>query len=227
MSIARIILITLLVCSSIVILALYKFNQDTDLSEPEIPGQAPSAATSAPPPTAARPTSPPIPSDDDLLAPDEMAEDEEVEREQISAAMTQLNSTNDEERIEAVEQLGAYPNPETEATLSHLLIADRNPEIRNAAALGLGSLEEPSEATIGALLSALDDANEDVRFSALSTLEDFMLGQEEDSNLYRRIHDSLSAKAASRGLPEDLRDSINEIIRDQQLGDTPDNEQDN
>lgn len=222
MSIARILLITLLVSSSIVILAL--FNLESESTDTETSEQvAPAAKATPEKPVSDQP--PPLPSADDLLAPDEMAEDEELEREQISAAMAQLGSTNDEERIEAVEQLGAYPNPETEATLSQLLISDRNPEVRNAAALGLGSLEEPSEATIAALMSALDDANEDVRFSALSTLEDFMLGQEDDSSQYRRIHDGLVAKAASQGLPQDLRDSINEIIREPQAIETQDIEE--
>lgn len=224
MSIARILIITLLVSSSIVLLAL--FNLESDSTDTETTEQVSPAATAKPEkPAQAQPA--PLPSDEDLLAPDEMAEDEEVEREQISAAMTQLSSTNDEERIEAVEQLGAYPNPETEATLSQLLISDANAEVRNAAALGLGSLEEPSEATIAALLSALGDANEDVRFSALSTLEDFMLGQEDDSNQYRRIHDGLTAKAASQNLPQDLRDSINEIIREPQAIETQDVEPEN
>ena len=224
MSIARILLITLLVSSSIVLLALV--NLESDSTDTETTEQA-SPVTTAKPEKPAPVQPAPVPSDEDLLAPDEMAEDEEVEKEQISAAMTQLSSTNDEERIEAVEQLGAYPNPETEATLGQLLITDANAEVRNAAALGLGSLEEPSEATIAALMSALDDANEDVRFSALSTLEDFMLGQEDDSSQYRRIHDGLTAKAASQSLPQDLRDSINEIIRDPQAIETPDVESEN
>ena len=223
MSIARILLITLLISSAIVALAL--FNLESEPADTETPAPAPSAQAEKPPAT--KPASPSPPADEEMLAPEESAEDAELEREQISAAMTQLNSSNDEERIEAVEQLGAYPTPETEATLGQLLIADANAEVRNAAALSLGSLEEPSDATIAALMSALEDQNEDVRFSALSTLEDFMLGQEEGSKNYQRIHDGLAMKANSSSMPQELRDSIKEILRDQQEMAVPEAEPDN
>jgi HEAT repeat protein len=148
-------------------------------------------------------------------ASDEVEDEAQIEREQIAAAMALLYSTNNEERIEAVEQLGAYPSPETEATLSQLLTTDTNAEVRNAAALSLGSLDTPSDSTINGLVNALADQNEDVRFSALSTLEDFMLGLEEDAPNYKKIREELKAKAAGQGVPKDTREAISEILRDQ------------
>jgi hypothetical protein len=217
MSIARIILITLLISLGIVVLALFNLESDSttqDGDDPAVASSRPAGKPEKPAATAATP--PPPPSDEDLLAPDEMVDDEQVEKEQIAEAMAQLNNSNQEERVEAVEQLGAYPNPETEATLGQLLTTDASPEVRNAAALSLGSLDEPSEATLSALMAALEDQNEDVRFSALSTLEDYLLGQEEDSPNYRRIKDGLRLKAGSRSVPDELKESINEVLRDQE-----------
>jgi hypothetical protein len=217
MSIARIILITLLISLGIVVLALFNLESDSttqDGDDPAVASGRPAAKPEKPAATAATP--PPPPSDEDLLAPDEMVDDEQVEKEQIAEAMAQLNNSNQEERVEAVEQLGAYPNPETEATLGQLLTTDASPEVRNAAALSLGSLDEPTEATVAALMAALEDQNEDVRFSSLSTLEDYLLGQEEDSPNYRRIKDGLRLKAGSRSVPDELKESINEVLRDQE-----------
>jgi len=173
------------------------------------------------------PRPPPPGMEENLAAPEEMADDEQLEKEQVAQAMALLNSTNDEERIEAVEQLGAYPSAETEAALSQILNTDANPEVRNAAALSLGSMDEPTDATIAALMTALEDQNEDVRFSALSTLEDFMLGQEENSPNYRRIKESLAMKAGSSNIPEDLKESINEVLKDQETITAPEAEPDN
>ena len=226
MPISRILLITLLI-SSIIVAAVF-YNLESDHPEDEAPDpvteSAPSPKTeaAAPAPTTAAP-----PIDENSLAPDEIADDDQIEKEQVAEAMTQLGSSNDEERIEAVEQLGAYPSPETEATLGQLLTTDANAEVRNAAALSLGSLDEPSDATIAALMSALEDQNEDVRFSALSTLEDFMLGLEEDAPNHQRIQDGLKLKAASRSMPEDLKESINEVLKDQESVAAPEAEPDN
>lgn len=225
MPISRILLITLLI-SSIIVAAVF-YNLESDHSEDEAPGSVTESAPSPKPEAAPSPTAPPLSMDEDSLSPDEMADDDQIEKEQVAEAMTQLGSSNDEERIEAVEQLGAYPSPETEATLGQLLTTDANAEVRNAAALSLGSLDEPSDATIAALMSALEDQNEDVRFSALSTLEDFMLGLEEDAPNHQRIQDGLKLKAASRSVPEDLKESINEVLKDQENVAVPEAEPDN
>lgn len=221
MSIARILLITLLISSAIVILALFKLesgSSDNDASD-EVASSAPIKASKPETPKAVNPptpASPPDAPDDNAMAPDEMENDEQYEKEQISTAMRQLSSTNEEERVEAVEQLGAYPSPDTETLLVQLLAQDSNTEVRNAAALSLGSMDEPSDGAIMALMSALEDQSEDVRFSSLSTLEDYMLSQEEDSPNYKRIREGLRQKSEAAGLAQDLRDSIKEILKDQE-----------
>ena len=160
----------------------------------------------------------------ELVARDDKHAAAEQRREQIAEAMKRLTSPTESERVEAVEQLGAYPNPQTEATLSQLLAGDSSADVRNAAALSLGSLEAPSTATVSTLLSGLKDQSEDVRFSSLSTLEDFMLSQEEESPLYQSIRTGLQDMGQSTGLPDDLRDSINEVLKDPNSQLAPGNE---
>jgi HEAT repeats len=222
MSISRILLITLLISSGIVALAL--FNLDSGTPEGDATEEASSEARSKP--KADSPQAPNLQGTPQANAPvlDTAAEDAEIEREQIAEAMKRLTSPTESERVEAVEQLGAYPNPQTEATLSQLLAGDSSADVRNAAALSLGSLEAPSPATVSTLLSGLKDQSEDVRFSSLSTLEDFMLSQEEESPLYQNIRTGLKDMAQSTGLPDDLRDSINEVLKDPNSQLAPGNE---
>ena len=222
MSISRILLITLLISSGIVALTL--FNLDSGAPEGDTTDEAVSEPRSKP--KAEAPQMPNVQGAPQANAPvlDSAAEEAETEREQIAEAMKRLTSPTESERVEAVEQLGAYPNPQTEATLSQLLAGDSSAEVRNAAALSLGSLETPSTATVSTLLSGLKDQSEDVRFSSLSTLEDFMLSQEEESPLYQSIRTGLGDMAQSTGLPDDLRDSINEVLKDPNSQLAPGNE---
>lgn len=138
-----------------------------------------------------------------------------LEQEQITTAMELINSADKEERIEGVELLGAYPNPESEAILTQLLTNDQASDIRNVAALSLGAFEVLVDSTINDLISALVDESEDVRFSALSTLENYMLGLEEVSVSRKTIHSQLTAKTLSSELPQDTRDALTDILSDE------------
>lgn len=151
------------------------------------------------------------------LTPEESeveAEDDLTEREQVEAALTQLGSTEVEQRIEGAEQLGAYPTKEAEQALTQVLTGDSSAEVRNAAAQSLGYVEKPTDTTIAALFGALEDQSDEVRGSALSTLEDFMLGSEEGSKRYKKVLAGLKLKLDSRSVPEDTRNAIREILED-------------
>lgn len=217
MSITRILLITLVISSAIVILALT--NLDGGISEDEDAESAPATAASAPAEGVKSGSVQTLPSPPPPLAmpgSEELSpEDAEVEREQIQEAMKLLSSPTETERVEAVEQLGAYPNPQTEVTLTQILAGDSSADVRNAAALSLGSLENPSPATISTLMGGLKDASEDVRYSALSTLEDFLLSQEENTPLYINIRNGLESMSQTGGMPEDLKESIAEVLKGQ------------
>lgn len=138
-----------------------------------------------------------------------------LEQEQIATAMELINSADNEERIEGVELLGAYPNPETEVILAQLLVNDQAFDIRNVAALSLGAFEVLIDSTINDLMTALTDESEDVRLSSLSTLESYMLGLDEGSDSRKTIHAELTTKLSSNKLPQDTHDALAEILRDE------------
>lgn len=158
---------------------------------------------------------PPVTPVPDGSSPEEMAEDDEaLEREQINAALAQLSSADTAQRVEGAEQLGAYPTREAEAALLQVLVSDSEADVRSAAAQSLGYVEKPTDATLNGLLSALEDQNEDVRLNALSTLEDFLLGSEENSKRYKKILAGLKTKADARSVPQETRDAIHDILQD-------------
>lgn len=182
--------------------------------KPPVPAPAPAAKTAPIPPTAqapasqaAAPATPP--------APEVEQSDEEIEREQVAAALAQLASPEAAQRVEGAEQLGAYPTKEAEAALTQALSADADADVRNAAAQSLGYVEKPTDATLNALFTALEDQNEDVRLSALSTLEDFMLGSDEGSKRYKTILGGLKTRQDTRSIPQDTREAIHDILQDQ------------
>jgi len=218
MSITRILIITLLISSGVVAFMLFNLeshfpdtgNVDAS-SEPQNPAQTPVAPVMPAAPLIAQSQY-----DTNEIPDEEMSEDEaQEEMEQIAAAMTLLESNKDEERLEGVEKLAAYPNLESEMMLCQLLMTDVNDEVRNAAAQGLEVIDSPSDSTIADLLNALEDEVEDVRLSALSTLEGYVLGLEENSENYKKIKSGLIAKAANPSISKDTRDNINEFLKDQ------------
>jgi HEAT repeat protein len=185
------------------------------------PPATPAPGKPATPPVEDRPV-PPTPGADALQTPEafdnpeDLEDDAQIEQEQINSALSQLASPDVAQRVEGAEQLGAYPTKEAEAALLQALASDSEPEVRSAAAQSLGYVEKPTEGTIGGLVSALEDSNDDVRLNALSTLEDFLLSSEENSKRYKKILGALKARADSRSVPQDTRDAIRDILQDLQ-----------
>jgi hypothetical protein len=223
MSIQRILVLVLLLLTATTATLLIISNSDSPVPDstpsetpsPETPPQAAPNPKENPPSRAGQPSAQPAPSTEQ---PPETAleeDDEQIEKEQVDAALAQLNSSDPLQRVEGAEQLGAYPTKEAETALQQVLGTDADPEVRNAAAQSLGYVEKPSDATLTALFSALEDQNEDVRLSALSTLEDFMLGADENSKRYKKILSGLQAKADSRSVPQEIREAIHDIVTDQ------------
>lgn len=148
---------------------------------------------------------------------EEFIDDTEIEKEQMAIANRLINSSKDEDRIEGVEQLGAYPNTEMEMILGQLLVTDINPDVRNAAILSLGSIEILSNITINNLMNALEDESADVRFNALSTLQNSLLAMEKGSVSYKLTIDELIAKTSEQTLSIEIRDAINEFLNNQKV----------
>ena len=136
----------------------------------------------------------------------------QLEHKQITTAIDLLYSNDDEKRREGVELLGSYPNPESEEILTKLLISDANPEIRNLAALSLGSIIEPSDSTINDLIFVLGDESEDMSFSALSSLQNYMARAEKNSETLKNILEQLNTKMVSNEVTPTIRDAIAGIL---------------
>ena len=137
-----------------------------------------------------------------------------TEKKEMARAQQLLGSTSELHRIEGLKLLGAYPSPMNEVILVGYLKSQENPEIRSTAALGLSTLGKPSASTIDALLSTLEDSSEDVRFSALSTLEDYLILVKQDPSAHQRIRDGLRAKLQSNRLQADMQKDIDDIVHD-------------
>ena len=220
MSIIRLLIITILVLAGIVAALFFNHKPDTkktgtvELSEVSRKAAQPPVSTLTPLPSEADITQPQFDTDA-IEFEEEVYDDAQIEKEQIDVAIGLISSSKYEERIEGVEKLGAYPNAEMEMILGQLLTTDTNPDVRNAAALSLGSIDLPSNLTINYLMSVLEDESGDVRFNALSTLEDYLLGMEQGSISHKLIMDELIAKASEQRISLDVRDSINEFLKNQ------------
>jgi HEAT repeat protein len=99
--------------------------------------------------------------------------------------------------------------------LAQLLITDNDPDVRNAAAQGLGAFDMPLDSTIADLVNALEDEAEEVRLSALSTLQGYLLSQEKDTESYKKIDLALKNKASSNNTPADIREAIDTFLKEQ------------
>ena len=224
MSIQRVFVIFLLVLTGITVTLLIKFNSDFAPSTKMPAKNHPSAVVPSPDTRlsqgAAVPTpvqkKPTIQNTPDFMQYESGSEEEETEseREEINMALAEMGSAEVERRVEAAEQLGAYPTTEAELALIQALTSDSSAEVRSAAAQSLGYVENPSDAALEGLFSALDDQIGDVRESALSALEDFLLGSDEGSERYKRVREGLRLKMESRSVAANTRRSIREILED-------------
>lgn len=199
------VLVTGILLGAVVWLTFSPLSRELLHGTETVSGSAASAAREKPiPPAQATPTaaSPPVEAD------------KTNEKEEIARAQKLLTSNDDKQRIEGLELLGAYPSPANEVILVGYLKSQENLEIRSTAAISLSTLENPSTSTMDGLLNSLEDPAEDVRFSALSTLEDYLTMEENNSSIHRHIHAGLMAKLQSKRLQADMEKEIDEIVRD-------------
>ena len=149
------------------------------------------------------------------LSNSRLPKDESHEKQtHVFESMELVYSADDNERVGGVEQLVAYPSLESEIILSKLLLTDLNAEVRNAAALSLVSINNPLDTTIYDLISALEDESKDVRFSALSTLQDYMLRQVTHLDYTKIILSELTYKIENTAIATDTRDAINQLLKE-------------
>ena len=124
-----------------------------------------------------------------------------------------INSPQKDERGAAIQQLGAYPNQASETLLTQLLTTDQEPSVRNAAARSLGIIYKPTEPTLEALLNALEDESEAVRFTALTTLENYLLREDSYSEKATALKSALETKILSNAVSNTVKEAIQKVLQ--------------
>ena len=156
---------------------------------------------------------PPEATDNNLAASQEMIDaDAQADPAQYEKMLVLINSPQNNERIAALQQLGAYPNQASESILTQCLVIDQDPNVRKAAALSLGIIYKPQTPTLDALLSALEDESLAVGLTALGTLENY-LRREDDVEKTSSLKFSLESRALSNAVSETVRDAIQEVLK--------------
>jgi len=148
-------------------------------------------------------------------APEELAEEQAFETEQIEEAQQWLKDLASEQRVSGIEQLAAYPSEKAEQLMVERLKQDASEEVRIAAADNLSYVEVPTIATQDALIQALQDGNEDVRTSAFNTLQSFVASLEDDDPTAKRIVGLLRKQLKTQQAPASIREDIKEYLTDQ------------
>jgi len=146
--------------------------------------------------------------------PELIAEERLVDAEQIKLAKTWLLDINAGQRIAGVEQLAAYPTPEAEQAIVDALQKDPSYEVRAAAAVNLSFVKEPALVTQNALINALADLNEEVRFNALNTLQSYLYSFENDNATAISIAMLLKRQLTNKSVPMEIRNAIKNILED-------------
>ena len=123
-----------------------------------------------------------------------------------------INSPQTTERVAVIESLGANPNQASETLLTQQLVTDSDASVRNAAARSLGIINMPSDATIQALLKALEDESKIVRLTALSTLQIYVLQEESYSERASTLKFLLESKVLSNHVSKEIKQAITEIL---------------
>lgn len=148
---------------------------------------------------------------------EQIIEEKQVIAEQVATAGTWLSNPDAQQRHNGAEQLSAYPTPEAEIMLLKALSTDANATVRSAAAESLSAFESLSIPAIAGLLAAMDDKNESVQFSALSTLQKQAFDEEQNpSKHYKMIIHGLKKRQVSTHLSADMRNAVTGFLADQQ-----------
>ena len=128
-------------------------------------------------------------------------------------ALDLINSPQKDERVAAIQYLGAYPNQASETLLTQLLTTDQEPSVRNAAARSLGIIYKPTEPTLEALLNALEDESEAVRFTALTTIENYLLREDSYSEKATALKSALETKILSNAVSNTVKEAIQKVLQ--------------
>lgn len=133
---------------------------------------------------------------------------------QIRSAQKELKSADIGTRVDAIDQLAAYPSKASEQLLVSTMQTNNNEEIRISAADALSSVRHPNKATVSALIVAASANNYELRDAALMTLDVYInrepYGSKRTKTILRDLRGTLKRKQLSSIAREDIADFISE-----------------
>lgn len=146
----------------------------------------------------------------------ELEQEKKFNAQQEELAAHWLESTDTQQRIIGAEQLSAYESPISEQRLADALRHDAAPEVRKTAAQSLSSYKNLSDRGVSALLEALADTDKSTRIAALNALFSYALLINADTEKSAQLLAQLREKLRSGHLNNDVRDSLQAFIKDQE-----------
>ena len=146
----------------------------------------------------------------------ELEQEKKFNAQQEELAGHWLKSTDTQQRIIGAEQLSAFESPISEQRLADTLRHDAVPEVRKTAAQSLSSYKNLSDYAVSALLETLSDTDKSTRMAILNTLFSYALLINADTEKSRQLLAQLREKLRSGHLNNDVRDSLQAFIKDQE-----------
>jgi hypothetical protein len=201
--------------------ALFLRSPDSSRTSAPAVNPAPSPAVSAQPqPRPAVPRPPDLPT---LMArlgngggvpptPEQLAEQKRMVDGQVADAVALLDSGDTARKVEAAEQLAAYPTQESERRLARALAEEKAPEVRIAAARALAQVANPERASVAALLRALSAPQAEVHEAALQALAGYLNRLDSSAARFREIRAGLAKFAKSKPLDPERRRAVRELL---------------
>ncbi len=156
-----------------------------------------------------------------MPTPEELEDEAHFKDSQVARVSEWLNSPQAEKRLSGVEQLGAYATPESERILASTLLMDANAEVRRTAAQRLSRFKLPTDDTVAALLTALEDESEAVQMSALNTLQGILAKMQHGSPQATSLLASIEEIAAGRRSSVLARQAMLSLLKDQKTSSFP------
>jgi len=174
----------------------------------------------APPPPAPAPVAPP-PNLQSLSAglkannePKAETNSDPIVDRQIRSAQKELKSADIGTRVDAIDQLAAYPTKASEQLLVSTMQTNNNEEIRISAADALSSVRHPNKTTVSALIVAASANNYELRDAALMTLDIYInrepYGSKRTKTILQDLRGRLKRKQLTSIAREDIADFISE-----------------
>ncbi len=151
-----------------------------------------------------------------MPTPEELEGEARYNDQQVVKASESLNDPNPAKRVGGVEQLSAFPTPESEQILVNTLGLDFDAEVRRAAAQSLSVFKQPSQKTVTALLTALQDDSEAVQREALNALAGIAGRMENGTPPFQSLLANLSNQARAKRMKAGVRQSLLAFLKDQQ-----------